>query len=482
MSVIYAFVTPGIVSAIGIIRFSGNGIEDLFKNILRKKCLVEKELRYSRLYHYDDIIDSGMYYFKKGPDTVTGEDYGELHLHGSPVIYKKLCKVLNEAPGVIQAQKGDFTKRSFLNGKQDLTQSESVHDLIQSKTDYQRKLSLQYLDGAVSGEVKNYVDKIYSILSKIEMQLDFSDEEIPVEVIKSIENDIDICQKSIARRTNTKETFEKIGEGGLKVAIIGAPNVGKSSFINKLTGKNQSIVTDIPGTTRDVIEISLDINGFPVTILDTAGLRKTDCVIEREGIRRAVEASYHADLVLHLQDAKTFLEQNEKMFHVEHFYENLKESEDLRVNILPKRFKKIVSKIDLLNKQGVDLLKKCSTWNISSSQTNGLQEADKHIENILTFSIYNDHALDEIVLFLQNYFIEKFQINLEEPLLKKRYKDCYKKALSQLSIAKKYLVCKNYTLLSQALRNAVSEMEVITGKFAPDEVLNNIFSNFCIGK
>lgn len=441
MDIIYAFGTPNIKSAIAVIRLSGESVFKILNIILKTQEIFQEKLKYCKIYSASgEVIDTGMYYYKQGDKTVTGEDYAELHLHGSNAVRKRMISLLEGLPGMRQAEQGEFTRRAFLNGKTDLTQAESVHDLITADTEYQRKVALKNLNGHSFTYLQTLSNKIYDILSLLEAELDFSEEDISEKSVSQLHKKIhDLIEKNLTILSKGK-SFDRVLKSGLKVSILGLPNAGKSSFINHFTGKHAAIVTDIPGTTRDIIEISLDVAGYPVTLIDTAGLRNADCVIEKEGIKRAISAAYDADVVFLLTDVNA-IEENKRFF-----------------NIIPERFQLIYTKFDTVK-----------------------QEDKAFYEDKFVYSVKNNQYIEKIETYIKEFFEQHYSAE-QEFFLKERYVTHIKEANKYLKNALLNLEKKHYILAAENLKSAIGEFAHITGKYNIETVLDGIFSKFCIGK
>lgn len=246
------------------------------------------------------IVDRGLVILFPGPDSVTGEDLVELHLHGGKAVVAACLEALTTRPGVRLAEAGEFTRRAFVNGRMDLTEAEGLADLLAAETEFQRKLAIAQTGGAMRKACEGWMRRLTHIRAMLEADFDFSDEDDVADDVAA-----GVSREIIALRTELEATLANARRGeilkdGFRVAIVGAPNVGKSSLINCLAERDVAIVSDIPGTTRDRIEVTLDLGGLAVRLIDTAGLRETADPIERLGIERAVDAARHADLVLHL--------------------------------------------------------------------------------------------------------------------------------------------------------------------------------------
>ncbi|WP_029520422.1 tRNA uridine-5-carboxymethylaminomethyl(34) synthesis GTPase MnmE [Persephonella sp. IF05-L8] len=443
---IVANATPLIPSAVGIIRISGEKAFDIGKKLFPlKKEPQERKVYFGNIVdRKGNVIDEGLIVFFKAPRSFTGEDVVEIYPHGSvPVIRRIISEAI--ALGARMAQPGEFTKRAFFNGKIDLTQAEAIADLIEAKTEKASQAAVNLLEGKLSKQVKQLRNSLLEIVSLIEAELNFPEdvEEIDFNrVIQTLKNVISQIEKLMA----TYKKGERIREG-IKLAIVGRPNVGKSSLFNALVGYERAIVSEYQGTTRDFIEESFSIQGIPVKLLDTAGIRETQDKIEKIGIEKALEKIQEADIVLFVFDAS----------------EGITE-EDLKIYQLVKDKNPIIvgNKSDLiLDKSSQKYYFKDIIFVSSKTQEN----LNKLEEKILqTLNLIEDSDTD-IYINLRHYeALKKAKQILQEVLNNiENYRDHKEILMLELTEAEKYL-------------------EEITGEITTEDVLGNIFSKFCIGK
>ena len=319
MDTIFSSASGHLKTAIRIIRISGKGSKQI-PNIFFFKETKPRFASFRKLYDANkQLLDNAVVIFFQGPNTVTGEDICELHIHGSLIIERKIYNILARQEHFRVALPGEFTKRAFLNGIIDLTQAEGLNDLINAETQSQLDLSISQYDGSLLNKINLWRNEIIKLLSKLEALIDFSDEELPLDIEKKFKNKLLILTKEMKNSIIAKNYNEKI-RNGFAVTLIGKPNVGKSSFMNYLSKKNISIVTDEPGTTRDVLEVSLDFGGFPVFLSDTAGVRNSKSKIEKIGIAKAIKKANDSDIILILSDKNDFLipqiDNSKKIFFV----------------------------------------------------------------------------------------------------------------------------------------------------------------------
>ena len=432
MDTIFSSATTAQKSAIKIIRISGK--ESLkIPEIFSFKPTKPRVATFRRLYDSNkNIIDDAMVISLPGPASVTGENVFEIHIHGSIVVEKKIYEHLTKRKGFRIANRGEFTKRAFLNGKIDLTQAEGINDLINAETENQFKSSILQYEGALYEKLKLWRNDIIFLRSKIEAFIDFSDEELPEEIEIEFKNKLLCLLKDMKSSIKSSNYGERIRNGFI-ITILGKPNVGKSSLINYLSNKNVAIVTDEEGTTRDILEVFLDFGGFPIILNDTAGLRKTSSKVEKIGINRALNRAEKSDLILILSDNGDY--------HIP----------DL----------KVATKKILVHTKS-DLKKECNGkgYKISVKNHEGIKELLEVIVDYLKMLAPPENVL----------------------LTRKRHVQGVKKASSAL---KKTLTTNfgiNPELVAEDLRIASTEIGNITNIIDVEEILDDIFNNFCIGK
>lgn len=375
-----------------------------------------------------EVLDQGLVLYFPGPHSFTGEDCAELQVHGSRAVVNAISETLREL-GLRQAEAGEFARRAFEHGRLDLVEVEGLSDLVSAETEMQRKLALQTGMGALSAQYLGWAERLTYARAMIEAELDFADEEdAPESAADLIGTDLAVLMKEMSAASNSARSAEII-RNGFKVAIIGAPNAGKSSLLNAMAKREVAIVTDIAGTTRDVLTVELDMEGYLVRLYDTAGIRDADDVVEREGIKRAKDAARSADMILYLRDARSGLDVYEG-FDVP--YLNVETKADLYPNNTSDavRISSVTGQgLDQIHQAIVDLARE--SWNVGS-----LAGKDRHQEHIALASKFIQDALDEPRLELK----------------------------------------------ADALRAAGDELGRITGRVDVEDLLDVIFSKFCIGK
>ncbi len=430
-------------SGIGIVRVSGPLSQSIAKQILG----VELE---PRIAYYGDFcdqkgdkVDKGIAIFFPSPNSYTGEDILELQGHGGMSVLRCLLETASHF-GARLAEPGEFSKRAFLNGKMDLVQAEAVQDLIQASSDQSARCAVRSLSGEFSTKINNIVSSITSLRVFIEATIDFSDEEIDF-----LESD-EVLSKIESLKRELQDILGSASQGailreGLHVAIAGKPNAGKSSLLNSLTRQPSAIVTDIAGTTRDVLKETIQIDGLPLHIIDTAGLHNSDDIIEKEGIRRAHAEISSADVVLLV-------------------YEAQEQSADY--SILPdlltnKPIVTIRNKIDLTDEEA-GIVEQQKQFSISLSAKTG--SGVELLREVLTKIAGYDPVGEEVFL------------------ARKRHLLAISSALKYIKIALKQVESGASELVAEDLRQASMSLGAITGEFSSDDLLGEIFSSFCIGK
>ena len=406
-------------------------------------------VHYGYIMDGNQMIDEVMVLILKAPNTYTREDTIEIDCHGGVLVVQKILETVVKY-GARPAEPGEFTKRAFLNGRIDLSQAESVMDVIQAKNDFALKTSMEQLKGSVLTVVKELREKIIYEIAYIESALDDPEhydltgyEEKLDAVINPIMNEI---QKLLATADNGKILKE-----GINTAIIGKPNAGKSSLLNSLVGKERAIVTDIAGTTRDILEEQINLNGISLNVIDTAGIRKTDDVVEKIGVDRAKESIKDADLVIYVVDSSRELSN---------------EDYDIIELIKEKNAIILLNKMDLVPVVTKDEMLKLSdkkVISISAKENKGINELEETIKDM--------------------FFHGKIEMNDEVYITNIRHKTALKNAYDSLGLVKQSIANQMpEDFYSIDLMNAYEELGTIIGESVEDDLVNEIFSKFCMGK
>jgi len=456
---ICALATANGIGALGVIRVSGTNSIKIVNSIFHGKNL-EKVASHSIHYGYikdsEEIIDEVMVSIFHAPKTFTTENSVEISFHGSPHIAKRILQVLTKNDTRI-AKPGEFTLRAFINGRIDLSQAESVADLISSENESSRKIALNQLRGGISNEISLLRADLLNFISLIELELDFSEE------------DIEFADRSALLKLITKieEKLKSLIDGfkygnavknGIPVAIIGKPNAGKSTLLNSLLKEDRAIVSEIEGTTRDTIEEILNIDGHSFRLIDTAGLRETNNKIEALGIEKTKEKAQKADIIIYLIDITS---------------NDLSEDIKLIKNIINKKIKLIIclTKIDEYIYDNIDIIEKNLNSNIL------------HDFNITKISALKNINIKDLKSELSNY-INSLNFGENNTIItNERHFEALKKSKQSLQNVKESIF-QNITteLLAYELRQSIEHLGEITGEVSNDEILGNIFSKFCIGK
>ncbi len=432
MDTIFSSASSPQKSAIKVIRVSGSQTKKIPK-IFSFKPTKSRVASLRKIYDQNHkIIDNALIIYFPGPNTVTGEDIIEFHIHGSPVIEKKIYNVLSKIKRFRIAARGEFTKRAFLNGILDLTQAEGLNDLINSETENQFKISMSQYEGALSSKIYLWREEIIWLLSKLEALIDFSDEELPAELEQIFNSKVLKILEDMKNSLKYSSYGERIRNGFI-VTLIGRPNVGKSSLINFLSDKRAAIVTDEAGTTRDIIEVIMDFEGFPVILNDTAGIRNTKSEVEKIGVKRALEKAELSDIILILSDTEDFA------------YPEIKST---------------CKKILVHTKSDLKIL------------------PNKDVHNI---SVKDNIGIDKLISTIVGH-LKSLAPKQDAFLTRKRHIEAIKRSIYALNDMQRFNLNINPEIASENLRIVAKEIGSITNIIDVEEILDDIFSSFCIGK
>ena len=441
---IYALSTGPGISGIAVIRVSGKNTAEVVKKITGDELPNPREAT-RRKFNYintNELIDEGVLLWFPGPNSYTGEDLAEFHVHGSRAVINALHSTISKIENCRLAEPGEFTKRAFQNGKINLIEAESIADLISSETEIQRKQALKIMSGKSSDQFNSWREKLLKILSHIEAKIDFPDEDLPKDILTNIQKTSDQVSSEIQRTLNDQKVGERIREG-FKIAIIGPSNAGKSSLLNYLSKRDAAIVSEIAGTTRDVIETHLNFDGYPVVVSDTAGIRDSKDEIEKKGIKIALNRAEDADLKLVIVSAKN-------------------------VN-LTKILKDLLAKNAILIVNKSDLIK---------GKLNSKFKKYKHV----LISIKKDLNLNKLISMIKSKLKNQFISSENILITRERHRQNLKNCVHHLQKFQEKKTSKDFDKAAEDLRLATRHLGMIVGKVDVEELLGSIFNDFCIGK
>ncbi len=439
-STIFALASAPGRAGVAVFRFSGPGAGQALKELCRPAEMPEPRTAAVRAIvdpRTNETIDRGLALWFPAPHSFTGEDVAELHLHGGRAILNAVIESARALPDCRMAEPGEFTRRAFEHGKMDLTEAEAIADLVDAETAAQRRQALRQLDGELGGLYRGWAEKLKHCLAHIEADIDFSDEDLPPGIVEQRHNDIQTVIDGLKAHLDDRHRGERLREG-FTVAILGPPNAGKSSLLNALARREAAIVDPTPGTTRDVIEVHLDLGGYPVTLADTAGLRESADAVESEGVRRALARAEHADFKILVFDGAKWPALDEKT-------QELKDENALT----------LVNKKDLIPP---DVPSAPDVLFVSALTGEGLKELAKRLI----------HAIDM-----------RFTAAGQPSLTRARHRAALEECLEHLKRAR---YAPETELCAEDMRLAVRALGRITGHVDVEDVLDVIFRDFCIGK
>jgi len=390
----------------------------------------------------DELIDEGIILWFPAPQSYTGEDMAEFHVHGSKAVIEAIHASISKIKNCRLAEPGEFTKIAFQNGKINLLKAESVSDLILSETEIQRQQAIKIMSGKSADKFNLLREKLLKILSNIEAKIDFPEDDLPEDVVENIKNDSKKIREEIQKILDDQKVGERIREG-FKIAIVGPANVGKSSLLNYLSKRDVAIVSEIAGTTRDVIEAHLNIDGYPVIISDTAGIREAKDEIEEKGIKLALKRAEDADLNIIILEPKSV------------------------------DFTSFLN--DLADEKGIIVVNKSDL---------GIEELDEKIKkyNPICISIKEEKNLDKLIYSIKEKLKNKFIIIEDIFITRERHRENLEQCCFHLKNFEEKNEKKDFDKAAEDLRLATRHLGVIVGKVDVEEILGSIFSDFCIGK
>ncbi|MDA8567519.1 tRNA uridine-5-carboxymethylaminomethyl(34) synthesis GTPase MnmE [Candidatus Pelagibacter bacterium] len=441
---IYALSTGPGISGIAVIRISGENTKKVI-NLLTGKDTPEPRVatfRKINKINTSELIDEGIILWFPGPQSYTGQDMAEIQVHGSKAVIDAIHSSISTIENCRLAEPGEFTKLAFQNGKINLLKAESIADLISSETEIQRQQAIKIMNGKSADQFNFLREKLLKILSHVEAKIDFPDEDLPNDILEEIKKSSDDVLKNIEKILNDEKIGERIREG-FKIAILGPTNAGKSSLLNHLSNRDVAIVSEIAGTTRDVIETHLNIDGYPVIVSDTAGIRESKNEIERKGIKLSLNRAEEADLKLVVVDAK-----------------NLDFTGVLK-GLLDQNAILVINKSDLLEVD-IDL-------------------EIKKLNHVL-ISIKENLNIDELILKIKDNLKNKFITSDDILITRERHRQHLEQCLEHLKNFNKKNEVEDFDKAAEDLRLATRHLGMIVGKVDVEEILGSIFNDFCIGK
>ena len=441
---IYALSSGPGISGVAVVRVSGRHTSEVIKRVTGEDLPVPRvaTLKKFNNINNNELIDEGVIIWFPGPNSYTGEDLAEFHVHGSRAVISALHASISKVKNCRLAEPGEFTKRAFQNGKINLLKAESIADLISSETEIQRKQAIKIMSGKFSDQYDSWRDKLLKILSHVEAKIDFPDEDLPKDIIKKIQNTSDQVATEITKALDDQKVGERIREG-FKIAIVGPTNAGKSSLLNYLSKRDVAIVSEVSGTTRDVIETHLNLDGYPVIVSDTAGIRDSKNEIEKKGIKLALKKAEDADLKLVIIDAK---------------------SDD---------FTAILG--DLMDKNAILVVNKSDLFNGT------IDKQFKKYDHVL-ISIKNNLNLDQLITKIKSKLESKFISSEDILITRERHRQHLEQCISHLKDFKNKNGNEEFDKAAEDLRLATRQLGMIVGKVDVEEILGSIFNDFCIGK
>ena len=441
---IYALSSGPGISGIAVVRISGKETSRVIEILTGKNVPKPRvaTLRKINKINTSELIDEGIILWFPGPESYTGEDMAEIQVHGSKAVVDALHSSISQIENCRLADPGEFTKLAFQNGKINLLKAESIADLISSETEIQRQQAIKIMNGKSADQFNFLREKLLKILSHVEAKIDFPEEDLPNNILDKIKNSSDEVIIKIKKILNDQKVGERIREG-FKIAILGPTNAGKSSLMNHLSNRDVAIVSEIAGTTRDVIETHLNIDGYPVIISDTAGIRDSKDEIENKGIKLSLNRAEEADLKLVVVDAKNI------------------DFTDVLKGLLNENAILIINKSDLLKKD--------------------IDSEIKKINHVL-ISIKENENIDELILKIKNNLKNKFITSDDILITRERHRQHLQQCLEHLNNFNQKKDIEDFDKAAEDLRLATRHLGMIVGKIDVEEILGSIFDDFCIGK
>jgi tRNA modification GTPase len=438
---IYALSSGRGPSGIAIVRLSGKDTLKIVEIISKKKDLKIKKINLCKFYDpsNNSLIDEGLLLLFQGPNSFTGEDLAEFHIHGSNAVIEYFLKVLSEQDNSRLAEPGEFTKIAFQNNKIDLIEAESIGDLIHSETELQRQQAIKFVQGSASNYYNDLREKLIKSLAYIEAKIDFAEDDLPESVLKDVQKSIKDIHDDIKKILEDHKVGEKI-RNGFRVSIIGQVNAGKSSLLNLLSKRDVAIVSEEEGTTRDVIETYLNIDGYPVILADTAGIRDSKNEVEKKGILLAISKSEEADLNIILIDNSS--------------------------NLVDTKVQNLINEnsIIVLNKSDID------------------NKLNHNFKEAIFVSVKENKNIDQLINKIKDKLHKKYITSDNVLVTRERHRTKLTACLKEIDNFLKKDPNKDIEMAAEDLRIAVRHLGAIVGKVDIEEILGSIFNDFCIGK
>ena len=441
---IYALSSGPGISGLAVVRVSGSQSKVIMNSIIEGDIKPRvATLKKIRKINSREVIDEGIILWFPGPKSYTGDDMLEFHVHGSRAVIDALLNEISKIEKCRVAEPGEFTKNAFQNGKISLLEAESIGDLISSETEIQRRQAVDIMSGIQGKKYEGWREKLLKVLSNIEAKIDFPDEDLPQNILSNIKNTTHTVSQEIKKALDDKKVGERIREG-FKISILGPSNAGKSSLLNYLSRRDVAIVSEIAGTTRDVLETHLNLDGYPVILSDTAGIRDAKDEIEKRGIKLALKKFENADLNI------VVIEPNSGYFTG--VLKGLISSEN---TIL------VINKSDLAPEAEFENYKNL---------------------NPIIISVKEEKNLDKLILEIRNRLKNKFLSTADTIITRERHRQHLIQCLSYLDSFKEKKDIQEFDKAAEDLRLATRHLGMIVGKIDVEEVLGSIFNDFCIGK
>ena len=450
---IAAISTPKGEGGIGIIRISGDKsfeiLDKIFKPKNPNKDLGFYQFNYGFIHDGEKVIDESMVVRMKAPKTYTCEDVVEINCHGGQFVTQKVLELVLKN-GARHAEQGEFTKRAFMNGRIDLSQAEAVMDLIQGKTEKSISLSLDQLRGDLRDKINSFKKALLDITAHVNVVLDYPEEGIDDPLPVELRDNLEAVYEEATRLIESYDKGKKIKEG-IKTVIVGKPNVGKSTLLNSLLREDRAIVTHVAGTTRDVIEEVINIKGIPLVLVDTAGIRQTDDIVENIGVEKSKEFIEKADLVLLVLDTSRELEDEDREV----------------INQINENHKKVIvllNKIDLERKIDLDEYNFENIVEISAQKNVGIEDMEEKIYSFIVDEKVEDSSEKLIIT------------NVRHKTALEKTKDAIRNIFETIDMG------LPMDLISVDLKEALDSLSEITGEISSEDILDHVFGNFCVGK